>query len=298
MSIDALTAAFASHPRHFDRFRWVYPVLSRRSGGLSLGVNLNPDRLCNFDCPYCQVDRRGPAPSGEVLPEGVESEVREMLGRVAATGLSEVFPGVEPERRKLSDIALSGDGEPTLRSEFAEVCRRLAQVRSGWIQAGGSPFKLVVITNATRLDQPAVREGLASLVSGGGGEVWGKLDAGTPDFYQAVNVSRVPLERVVQNLVGCAREFPLRIQTLFFENNGQVPSEAEIEVWLGHVERIHATGPLVGVQLHTVARQTAAPGCHPLPLDWLQSVAERVSRRTGLAAEVHGGVDSGSFASA
>ena len=37
--------------------RFVYPVLSRRAGGLSIGVNLNPDKVCNFDCIYCQVDR-------------------------------------------------------------------------------------------------------------------------------------------------------------------------------------------------------------------------------------------------
>ncbi len=36
--------------------RLVYPVVSRRSGGLSLGVNLFPEaKLCSFDCPYCEV---------------------------------------------------------------------------------------------------------------------------------------------------------------------------------------------------------------------------------------------------
>ena len=48
---------FSSHERTFETFRFVYPVLSRRSGGLSIGVNLNPDKVCNFDCIYCQVDR-------------------------------------------------------------------------------------------------------------------------------------------------------------------------------------------------------------------------------------------------
>ena len=47
----------AQHARTYQQNRFVYPVLSRRSGGLSLGINLNPDKVCNFDCIYCQVDR-------------------------------------------------------------------------------------------------------------------------------------------------------------------------------------------------------------------------------------------------
>ena len=49
------------HARLFEQNRFVYPVLSRRSGGISIGVNLNPDKICNFDCIYCQVDREVPA---------------------------------------------------------------------------------------------------------------------------------------------------------------------------------------------------------------------------------------------
>ena len=49
------------HERSFEANRFVYPVLSRRAGGLSVGINLNPDKICNFDCIYCQVDRVSPA---------------------------------------------------------------------------------------------------------------------------------------------------------------------------------------------------------------------------------------------
>jgi wyosine [tRNA(Phe)-imidazoG37] synthetase (radical SAM superfamily) len=295
--MDALTTAFTSHSRHFDDFRWVYPVLSRRSGGLSIGVNLNPDKACNFDCPYCQVDRRGPAPTPEVDPAGVEAELREMLGRVAATGLEEVFPGVPAEQRKLSDVALSGDGEPTMRMEFPDICRRLSLVREKWIASGGTPFRLVLITNATLLDRPAVIEGLGVLCQGGGGEIWGKLDAGTEAFYRKVNVTRVPLAKILDNLSATALRFPLRIQTLFFERSGESPDEAEVDAWLGNLETIQRHGPLLGVQLHTVARATAVAGCKPMSVEWLEEVANHVRSRTKLDVEVHSGVESGSFAS-
>lgn len=294
-STDALTAAFASHPRRFEAFRWVYPVLSRRSGGLSLGVNINPDGVCNFDCPYCQVDRRGPVPSGVVDPVGVGEEVRELLARIASTGLAETFPGVDPSGRKLSDVALSGDGEPTLRREFPEVCGILWNLRDEWISAGGNPFKLVLITNATMLDRPGVIEGLGKLCSRGAGEIWGKLDAGTEEHYQRVNISRTPLARVVSNLGATASRFPLRIQTLFFAKDGHVPDRAEVDAWLGRLDEVCAVGRPVGLQLHTVARKTSQPGCHPMPIEWLREVAARVAERTGIPVECHGGVDSGAI---
>ena len=291
----SLREAFASHPRHFESLRWAYPVLSRRSGGISLGVNLNPDRVCNFDCPYCQVDRRGEAPPSAVDPDGVAREVRELLARFAHTGLAEVFPDVAPEHRPLADVALSGDGEPTLRKEFPQVCRNLSDLRREWIRAGGGAFRLVLITNATLLDRPAVLEGLKALCLDDGGEIWGKLDAGTEAFYQRVNASRTPLSKVVANLGATAAWFPLRIQTLFFELDGSIPDAAEIDAWIGRLDEICQVGRPRGVQLHTVARRTSRAGCRPLPLDWLMEVGERVRARTGLAVDCHGGIDSGSI---
>ena len=59
-------SVLSDHARQFDELRFVYPVVSRRSKGLSLGVNLNPDKVCNFHCPYCQVDRTTPGRDLEV----------------------------------------------------------------------------------------------------------------------------------------------------------------------------------------------------------------------------------------
>jgi wyosine [tRNA(Phe)-imidazoG37] synthetase (radical SAM superfamily) len=230
-----------------------------------------------------------------VDPDGVALEVRELLARIAHTGLAEAFPGVEPENRPLVDVAISGDGEPTLRREFPKACQKLSDLREEWISRGGAPFRLVLITNATLLDRPAVVEGLKALCRNEGGEVWGKLDAGTETFYQRVNISRTPLSKVVSNLGATAAWFPLRIQTLFFELDGLRPGEAEIDAWLDRMDEICQVGRPVGVQLHTVARKTSRAGCRPLPLDWLAAVADRVRRRTGLEVDCHGGIESGSI---
>jgi len=294
LPLDPLRAAFANHPRSFDGFRHVYPVLSRRSGGLSIGVNLNLDRLCNFDCPYCQVDRRVPSPRLPVEPARVVEELRGMLGRYAATGLAEVFPGVAPSERRLRDIALSGDGEPTLEPAFPEVCLHLARLQEAWLAAGGEPFSLVCITNATRLERPDVLRGLSALCARQG-EVWGKLDAGTDDWYGLVNDSRVPLDRIEANLKVAAAVVPVRIQSLWMTYQGRAPGQPETEAWLRRLEAIHRSSPLRGVQIHTVARATARSGCLPLPLEWLEALGDRV-RALDLAVEVRGGMDSGAIA--
>ena len=57
---------FRNHARELAGNRYIYAVVSRRSRGLSIGINLNPDKACNFDCPYCQVDRTTPGALGEI----------------------------------------------------------------------------------------------------------------------------------------------------------------------------------------------------------------------------------------
>src|SRR5690349_17314629 len=48
-------------PRAFLGNRFVYAVISQRARGLSIGVNVNPDKYCNFACAYCEVNRDQPA---------------------------------------------------------------------------------------------------------------------------------------------------------------------------------------------------------------------------------------------
>ena len=108
--------------------------MSRRSKGVSVGVNLNPDKLCNFDCVYCQVDRTTPGPAGEVELPRLRDELADMLDLVAGGQLFEMerFRDTPESLRRLNDIAFSGDGEPTTCPEFLEVVsdrlRALARV--------------------------------------------------------------------------------------------------------------------------------------------------------------------------
>src|ERR1044071_5590833 len=119
----SITTLHTHHPRRFEENRFVYPVVSRRSAGISVGMNLNPDKICNFDCIYCQVDRTRQSETTFVETPALLEELNHLLEVTASGGLfeSEKFRDTPPAWRRLNDIAFSGDGEPTTFRNFDQV---------------------------------------------------------------------------------------------------------------------------------------------------------------------------------
>src|SRR5437762_3861086 len=123
-------AVVQDHSRQFADFTFVYPVISRRARGLSIGVNLNPDKVCNFDCVYCCVDRTVPATIREVDLEVLREELKHMLELVKSGELFQQSPfdATPAHLRRLNDIAFSGDGEPTSFPQFEQACELSASL--------------------------------------------------------------------------------------------------------------------------------------------------------------------------
>ncbi len=121
--VDLPLSLHCDHSRQFEQNLYVYPVLSRRSRGISVGINLNPDKICNFDCVYCQVDRQTPSPVAEVDEQRLLGELDETLELVLSGRLylGQRFASVPGPLRRLNDIAFSGDGEPTTYPGFARI---------------------------------------------------------------------------------------------------------------------------------------------------------------------------------
>jgi len=280
---------FISHPRSFAANRYVYPVLSRRSGGISIGVNLNVDQVCNFDCLYCQVDRTGPKQSGDVDVKQLAEELDRMVEMVRSGRIFEgpLFRDVPPPLRRLNDIALSGDGEPTASPCFAEAVEICAEVRR---RHGLEDVKLVLITNATLLHRPEVRRTLETL-DAGNGEIWAKLDAGTEAYYRLVNRSTVPWRQILDNLRATALARPIVIQSLFMRIHDEPPPAAELEAYCDRLDEISAAGGRIRlVQVHTIARKPTEAWVSALANVEIDAIADRVRRRTGLpVAAFYGG---------
>jgi wyosine [tRNA(Phe)-imidazoG37] synthetase (radical SAM superfamily) len=284
-----LIKAHLDHRRVWRDFDYCYPVISRRSRGVSLGVNLNPDKICNFDCVYCEVDRLTPPTRKDVNLDQLEQELGLLLDLATSGELYQIppFDSARPEQRRLNDIALSGDGEPTTAREFAEAAARIARLKQ---QRGLDLVKLVLITDSSRLQAPEVVKGLEILMANEG-EIWAKLDAGTDAYYREICRSQVPFERILDNLLATARRWPILIQTLFLSWGGHGPREAELEAYCGRLEHILAEGGrLQAIQLYTVARPTPEPEARPLRRLEMDAIAASLrSRLPGLPVEVYYG---------
>ena len=276
------------HPRTFHENRFVYPVLSRRSRGLSIGVNLNPDKVCNFDCIYCQVDRVSQSETRFVALEELLQELDGLLVQVEDGSLFDdpAFSDVPVALRRLNDIAFSGDGEPTTYRNFDEIIERVVELKQ---QHQGDDVKLVLITNASMFDRPAVLRGL-ELLDRNNGEIWAKLEAGTDEYYQLIERTVIPFQQVLENITAAARLRPLVIQSLFMRVAGEPPPEAEIDAFCERLsEIIAAGGQLKLVQVYTVARPPAESYVTALTVDELEGIATRVRQRCQLHADVFAG---------
>lgn len=275
-----------THSRSHEQNKFVYPVLSRRSKGISIGVNLNPDKVCNFDCIYCQVDRRSEAETKFVELDRLLAEVREMLQLVTSGALfeEEKFAGVPAPLRRLNDIAFSGDGEPTTFKNFDEIIQRVAGIKQ---EFGLDDVKLVLITNASMFHRPVVKRGL-EVLDQNNGEIWAKLDAGTDDYYQLIERTKIPFQQVLDNLLSAARARPLVIQSLFMRVSGDPPPVTEIDAFLGRLRDITQQGGSIKlVQIYTVARQPAESFVTPLTNAEVDAIVNRVQSETGLHAEAY-----------
>ena len=270
-------------PRDFLDNRFVYAVVSARARGLSVGVNMNPDKNCNFNCLYCDVHRNGEVRE-QLDVELMAAELRKTLALVRAGRLRERpwYHSLPDELLQLRHVALSGDGEPTLSPKFAESLQAVVHVRA---LAGFPFFKLVLITNATGLDLPHVQEGLKYFTLSD--EIWGKLDGGTQAYLNKVNRSEIPLEKVLANLLLVGRQRPIVIQSLFPAIGGEEPPLEEIEQYARRLLELKEAGADISlVQIYSATRPSANSACGHLPLRVLSRIAQTVRQTTGLKAEV------------
>lgn len=276
------------HERRFEANRFVYPVLSRRSKGISLGVNLNPDKICNFDCIYCQVNRTTPGESKFVATEQLLHELRDLLQLTASGELFQTskFQSTPPALRRLNDLAFSGDGEPTTYTNFDELIDACASLKR---ELGLHDVKMVLITNASMFHRPHVQRGL-EILDQNQGEIWAKLDAGTADYFKLVDRTTIPFQRVLDNIQQAARVRPLVIQSLFMRVNDEPPTPAELAAYCDRLNEITAGGGAIKlVQIYTVARRPAESFVHSLEDAEVDAIRELVLARTGLSAESYYG---------
>ncbi len=276
--------SYTDHNRDAAGLKYVYPVVSRRAKGVSIGVNLNPNNACNIRCIYCQVPalKFGKGPEIDLLR--LENELRFMLEQVVRGDFMQKH--VPEEARRLNDVALSGNGEPTSSPHFSEAIEVIAKVLRdfGLINA----IKIVLITNGTLMHKTTVQQGVTRLADLNG-EVWFKHDSATREGLKRIHsIQLSPVKRLIR-LKRSAQMCPTWIHTCLFAQHGKPPSENEQNAYLECLRSIKADStPIHGVYLYTLARPSLRPEAETLtalPLFWLLGFAEKVDS-TGMPVEV------------
>ncbi len=270
------------HNRDITGMTYVYPVVSRRAGGVSVGINLNPNNACNWRCIYCQVPdlKRGGPPPIDLAK--LETELREMLTQLYHGDF--MARHAPPEARQVVDIAFSGNGEPTSAAEFPAAVALAGRVVDSFALA--APPRLRLITNGSLLDRAAVQRGIAAL-GARGGEVWFKVDAaGTTAMRRINNVAYQP-DTVLRRLRGCGELCSTWVQTCMFLLDGQPPGEGDLASYLALLAR--AKDVLAGVHLYGLARPSLQPEAtrlERLPPARIEELGARIAAETGLAVQV------------
>ncbi len=276
----------ADHNRDVSGLTYIYPVVSRRAGGVSIGINLNINNACNWRCLYCQVPnlKRGSPPA--INLEILEEELRRFLDYILNGDFMQRY--VAEGDRKLQDIAFSGNGEPTSAKEFPEVLKIVEKLLNefGLINASlKNPIKVRLITNGSLMDKSHVLESMRYLAKMNG-EVWFKVDAGTSEGIAKINDVNISIPSVINRLKSCAQACPTFVQTCMVEIDGNLPTEAEVTSYISLLEKVK--NDIQGVHLYGLARpsmQAEAERLSRISPEWLESVAQEI-RSIGLEAYV------------
>lgn len=255
----------------------IYPVLSRRVNGLSVGINTFPSKACNFSCVYCEVDRKVKGGTVKFDTEVVDSQLRKVLTDIQEGKNDFGDQGVKA-------ITLSGDGEPTSLSNFEQVIERVITTRD---EFGLTDAKLVVISNASGLHRETVKKGL-SLMDAHNGELWAKLDAGTENYYKTIAQTKIPFNRILTNILDTSQEHLIKIQTCFMNIHGKAPSQEEIKAYCDRINHVLTNGGHIGaIQFYTVSRSPAESYVMGLTDAQMDQISKTLQKNISIPIEVY-----------
>lgn len=210
-----------NHNRDIFKTRYVYPVVSRRAGGLSLGINLNTNNACNWQCIYCEVPNLTRGKPDPIDLNLLRVELQDWLKNLVEGDFIEKH--TDPGTR-FKDIALSGNGEPTACKEFKSVLRIIEEEFTAC--KCPTDIKIRLITNGSYLSEKEVQDAWQEMPLEK--EIWFKIDSANTLTIQQLNQVNLTQNQIRKNLESALSVSSTVIQTCLTKINGQLPQESEI----------------------------------------------------------------------
>ena len=252
MSVSKQYLNIHDHSRELSGLKYIYSVISRRAGGLSIGVNLNVNNACNWQCIYCEIPNltRGTPPPIQL--DLLEQELRFFLHEIIHGDYME--KNVSIEDRHLKDIAFSGNGEPTSAEEFPEVILIVKKILEEFNLL--HKIKIRLITNGSLMHKASVIKGVEMLKEMSG-EVWFKVDSAIEESIKTINQVNLKPHQILERLRNSINVCPTFVQTCIFTIDGKGPSEKDIDAYLQLVGEVKTN--IQGVHLYGLARPSLQP---------------------------------------
>ncbi|QDD01022.1 radical SAM protein [Candidatus Methylopumilus planktonicus] len=272
MSVSKQYLSIHDHSRELSGLKYIYSVISRRAGGLSIGVNLNINNACNWQCIYCEIPNltRGSPPPIEL--DVLENELRFFLHEIIHGDYME--KNVAIEDRHLKDIAFSGNGEPTSVEEFPQVILIVKKILEEFNLL--HKIKIRLITNGSLMHKESVLEGIQVLAKMNG-EVWFKVDAALEESTKLINQVNIKPQQAIDRLKRCSEICPTFVQTCIFTIDNKVPNNKEIDAYIKLIDS--AKKSIKGVHLYGIARPSMQPEAYRLGrvnINVLENIADQL----------------------
>jgi wyosine [tRNA(Phe)-imidazoG37] synthetase (radical SAM superfamily) len=272
MSVSKQYLSIHDHSRELSGLKYIYSVISRRAGGLSIGVNLNVNNACNWQCIYCEIPNltRGSPPPIEL--DVLEDELRFFLHEIIHGDYME--KNVAIEDRHLKDIAFSGNGEPTSAEEFPQVILIVKKILEEFNLL--HKIKIRLITNGSLMHKESVLEGIQVLAKMNG-EVWFKVDAALEENSKVINQVNIKPQQAIDRLKRCSEICPTFVQTCIFTIDNKEPNNKEIDAYIKLIDS--AKKSIKGVHLYGIARPSLQPEAYRLGrvnINVLENIADQL----------------------
>ena len=247
------------------------PVHSRRLG-VSLGVNLLPadGKRCTFNCIYCECGFNQERKTHQSFParEAVQKALVDKLALLNEKGIS-------PDR-----ITFSGNGEPTMHPQFAEIIDDTLEIRDTLCPSA----KVAVLSSSTMLHKTDVLKALCKI-----DENLMKLDSATERLFKLIDqpvIHYLTADKVIKQL--CRFDGKLTIQTIFLRGEYQGEwidntQEREVDLWIEALKKIKPRA----VMIYTINRETPVTTIQKIPVESLEAIAAKV-RAAGFQVQVAG----------
>jgi len=229
--------------------KYIYGPIKSRRLGLSLGLSLSPDKICDLDCIYCQWGSVGKT----VFERKEYAKIDDIIAE-----LKSWIQNNPQEFKELKFVTLSGLGEPTLNTCIGELINQAKAVTGA---------NIAIITNSTLLGDPLVRKQVlkADLVIP-------SLDTADPEIFKKIDRPNpnIKLNEIIDGLIALRKEFSGKIWL-------EIMLVAGVNDDLGRIEELKKVIVRINpdkIQLNSPVRKPAEKNVFPVERDKLQKIKE------------------------